>query len=74
MWYKDAKQSNLFFENKSSKNDRCHFRYRLFKFPIFFIQREIILRQEEIQISSFDGNLELNNVAILLTDICTIHL
>ena len=38
---KEAKPSNTFSKH-SSENDKCHFRYRLFKFPIFFYQREII--------------------------------
>ena len=49
MLYKEAKPSNTFLKN-SSENDRSHFRYRLFKFCIFFHLKGDNLRQEEIQI------------------------
>ena len=75
MWYKEAKPSNSFPKNSSEK-DRCHFRYRHFKFPIYFIQREIIWdgKKFKFSLTSFDGNFELDNIVVLLTDICARHL
>ena len=75
MWYKEAKPSNTFSKN-SSENDQRHFRYRLFKFPTFFIQGEIIWAGKKFKFSSmsFDGNFKLNNIVVLLTDICASHL
>ena len=73
MWYKKAKSSNIFRKKKkSSENDKHHFRYTLFKFPIVFIQREIIGDGKKFKssLTSFDGNFESNNVAVLLTDVC----
>ena len=53
----EAKPSNTFSKN-SSENDQRHFRYRLFKFPVFFSQREIIWDRKKFKFSlrSFDGN------------------
>ena len=48
MWYKEAKPSNTFSKN-SSENDQRQFKYRLFKFPIFFHSKGD-LRRKEIQI------------------------
>ena len=67
MWYKEAKPSDTSLKN-SSENDKRHFRYRLFKFPIFFIQREIIGDGQKFKFSltSVDRNFELNNVGFYL--------
>ena len=70
IWYKKAKPSNT-FSKTSGEND---FRYRLFNFPIFFIQRNLRREEIQIQLGVIDGNLELNNVVVLLTDICAKHL
>ena len=49
MWYKEAKPSNT-LSKYSSENDKRNFRYRFFKFPIFFYSKGDNLRREEIQI------------------------
>ena len=49
MRYKEAKPSNT-FSKKISEHEKRHFGYRLFKFPIFFVQREIIWDGEKNKI------------------------
>ena len=75
MWYKEGKPSNT-FSKTSSENDQRHIRYILFKFPTVYIQRKIIWDGKKFKfcLTSFDGNFELNNVVVLLTDIWARHL
>ena len=71
MRYKEAKPSNTFSKN-SSENHQRHFRYRLFKFPVFFIQREITGggKKFKFSLTSFDENFELKKVVVLLRHLC----
>ena len=75
LWYKEAKPSNSFSKN-SSENNQHYFRYSPFKFPIVFIQRDVIwdAKKFKFNLTPFDGKLELKNVMVLLTDICARHL
>ena len=75
MWYKEAKPSNT-FSKQSSENDQRHFRYRLFKFPIFFYSKGDNLRREaiQIQLDVICTGFRINNVVVLLTYICASHL